>query len=120
MEVTLYRCNLKTAGILQSANPLQTGVIDCTGFDLFSVAMIPREGTVATVAVKVRWGNERSGPFYDFRTALTLTTSTRATGLTSVAGRFAAIEITTGEGSDSFADFGVHLRTGPNGAAVNV
>lgn len=120
MNLTLYRCNLKTAGLVQSANPLQTGVIDTTGFDSFSVAMVPREGTVATVAVKVRYGNDRAGPFYDFRTALTLSTGTRATGLTAVSGRWIAIEITTGEGSDSYADFGIELRNGPHGAAINV
>lgn len=98
-----YGCNAKYAGILHDAAQALV-VVNVEGFDVASVAILPTTGTFATAVVKVRYANDAGGPFVDFGTTITLSNTTRGSGLLGVVGKYLALDVTTGEGADCFLD----------------
>lgn len=117
LDVRLSRCNTHFAGILVSGAQ-QPAIFDLLGMDVLSVQLLLIEGTWTTTVAKVRWSSGRGGPFADYSTAVSLTTSARGSGLLAVEARYAAIEVTTAEGSDVFLDAIVHARAGGISNAV--
>lgn len=117
LELRLYRCNTKVAGILVAGNQ-QPAIFDVGGMDVLSVQLIVIEGTITNTIAKVRWSSSRGGPFTDYSTAITLNSSTRGSGLCAVEAKYAAVEVTTGEGSDLFTDVVLSTRTSDVGLAV--
>jgi len=107
---TLFQgCEAQYAGLLHDASQ-HVVIVDLAGYDVFSVVIQPTTGTIATATIKVRYGNNVSGPFTDFSTAITLNTTTRGSGLVGVVGRYIVLDVTTGEGAASYLDVMVNAR----------
>lgn len=108
MTTLFERCQLRYAGIAQD----QIGVaviLPTEGNDVVSVTAETRSGTWSTAVVKLRYANARTGPWQDYSTAITIGSSSKTSNAVGVFSQFIALEITTGEGSDLFADFSVTL-----------
>lgn len=102
-------CEAQYAGLLHDASQ-HVVIVNVSGFDVFSVNIQPTTGTIATAQIKVRYGHSVSGPFTDFATAVTLNTTTRASGLLGVVGPYIVLDVTKGEGAASYLDVMVNAR----------
>lgn len=119
INLYLRRCNPHFAGVLISAAQ-QPCIFDTTGMDVLSVQLSLIEGTWTNTIAKVRWSSIYAGPFLDYTSAITLTTSNRGSSLCAVVAKYAAIDVTTPEGSDIWMDAVVHMRPSGIGSAVNL
>lgn len=102
-------CEAQYTGLLHDAAQ-HVVIVNVGGFDVFSVTIQPTTGTIATAAIKVRYGHSVSGPFTDFSTAVTLNTATRSSGLLGVVGPYIVLDVTTGEGAACYLDVMVTAR----------
>ena len=102
-------CEAQYTGLLHDAAQ-HVVIMDVSGHDVFSVVIQPTTGTIATASLRVRYGNNVSGPFADFSTAVTLNTSTRSSGLIGVVGKYIVLDVVTGEGAASYLDVMIDAR----------
>lgn len=102
-------CEAQYAGLLHDAGQ-RLVIVDVRGYDVFSVVIQPTTGTIATASIRVRYGNNVSGPFADFSTAVTLNTATRSSGLVGVTGAYIVLDVVTGEGAASYLDVMIDAR----------
>lgn len=109
MNRTFQACNAYYSGLLHDAAN-RAVLVDVEGYDVFTVTVLPTTGTWSSAVLSVRYGNDVSGPFTDFSTAVTLGNSTRGSGLIGVVGKYLAVEVTTPEGGNSYFDVMVNAR----------
>ena len=93
MTKTFRNVGLSQVGLAQDCTYLPC-IIDTTGMDVVSVTAVALTAW-ATAVVELKYGDTPEGPFGSYTTAATMTTSDKTTGLQSVIGRYAAIEVTT-------------------------
>ena len=109
MKTTWQACNARYAGSLHDSSARRVvALVD--GYDVFTVTAYPTTGSASTAVLSVQYSNEAGGPWVDFSTAITLGNSTRGSGLVGVVGQYVAVNVTTGEGADSYWDIVISAR----------
>jgi len=109
MIVTLSKCSLNVAGIVQAFDG-STGIVPTQGYDVASVRAVGVQGgsTWSAAVLKVR---KTSAPWQagaDYSTVVSLTASAPASGLLAVEAAYLTVEVTTAEAS--YADIIIDLK----------
>ena len=82
-------------------------IADVSGMSVCSVSVLQNAGTWATGILTVKQSNNRDGPWTALSGVSTLTAATPSTGQFSVGYNFIMVDVTTGEGSDSFVTISI-------------
>ena len=117
MTKTFRNVGLSQVGLAQDAG-YEPCIIDTQGMEVVSVTAVALTAWSTAVA-ELRYGDTPEGPFGSYTTPATMTTSDKNTGLQSVIGRYAAIEVTTLE-ANVRADLVVTLSPSRIGPAAGV